>query len=73
MTGADKRIVDSISRDSWLHTIEQWVHNETDRAMIRRYFLDGATIEMIAEEICLSAVQTQKRLKRIKEQLFKHI
>lgn len=73
MRDADKRIVDSLSRDEWMHRIEQWIHNETDRAMIRRSLLDGASIEVIAEEHYLSTVQTQKRLKKARNQLFKHI
>lgn len=73
MRDSDKRIVNSMSRSEWTARINEWVHNETDREMIRRNILDGASIEVIAEEHYLSAVQTQKRLKRAKEQLFKHI
>lgn len=73
MSQSDKRIVNSMSRSEWTVHINEWVHNETDREMIRRSLLDGASIETIAEEQNLSAVQTQKRLKRAKEQLFKHV
>lgn len=73
MTSNDKKIISLLSRNVWVENIGQWIHNETDRMMVQRYLLDGATIEQIAEECCLSAVQTQKRLKRAKEQLFKHI
>lgn len=73
LRACDQNIVDSICRDDWIHLISQWIHNETDRTMIRRWILDGVSAETIAEENYLSVVQTQKRLKRAKEQLFKHL
>lgn len=68
-----KKIVNSLSRDEWVHNINQWVHNESDRNMLQRQLLDGKSIETIAEEYDLSTVQTQKRLQKAREQLFSHI
>ena len=60
-------------RQEWLPLIEQWVHNEKDRAMLERKYLDGLTFEAVAEEFELSVNHCQTRIKKAKEQLFKHI
>lgn len=66
-------LINSKSRTEWELLIREWVHNETDRAMLVRRLLDGAKIEPLAEEFDLSTVQCQKRLKRAEAQLFKNI
>jgi len=73
MNSQHQKIVNSKSADEWIAAIRQWIHNETDRKMLQRQLLDGKTIEFIAEENDLSTVQTQKRLKRAREQLFLHM
>ena len=73
MTATDKIIVNSKCRTEWLTLIDEWVHHKTEREMLKKYLLDGESIEEVAEELNLSAVQTQKRLKRAKAQLFGHI
>lgn len=73
MNAKHQKIVNSKSYDEWVAAIKQWIHNETDRAMLKRQLLDGKTIEAIAEENDLSTVQTQKRLQKAREQLFSHI
>ena len=73
MTATDKIIVNSKCRTEWLTLIDEWVHHKTEREMLKKYLLDGESIEEVAEELNLSAVQTQKRLKKAKAQLFGHI
>ena len=69
----DHVLINSKSRTEWETLIKEWVHNETDRAMLVRRLLDGAKIEPLAEEFELSTGQCQKRLKRAEAQLFKNI
>jgi Zn-finger protein len=68
-----KEIVDDKGRSEWVALICEWVHNEQDRKMLERHLLDGIPLEPLAEEFNLSAVQTQKRVQKAKEQLFRHI
>lgn len=42
-------IINSRSRSEWLTLIEEWVHDERDRAMLRRRLLDNVTLEALAE------------------------
>lgn len=60
-------------RDEWERLIDQWVHNEVDRKMLKRKYLDGICFEPLAEEFELSVNHCQARVKKAREQLFKHI
>ena len=60
-------------RDDWLFLIGQWVHNERDRAMLIRHFLDGIVFEDLAEEFELSVNYCQERVSKACAQLFKHV
>lgn len=68
-----QQIVDGKSRSDWESLINEWVHNETDRAILKRRILDGATFEQLAEEFGFSTVQIWRRLSKCQEQLFKHV
>lgn len=69
----DRALINTKSRSEWERLINEWVHNEIDRQMLKRRLLDGVLIEPLAEEFNLSTVQCQKRLKKAQIQLFKNI
>lgn len=60
-------------RSEWVRLIDEWVLNETDRHMLKRRYLDGATVEEIAEEVNYSSRHTQRRISRAQTILFEHI
>ena len=66
-------IVNDRPRAEWAALIEQWVHDRQDREMLVLRLLDGERIEPLAERFGLSVVQTQFRINRAENQLFKHI
>lgn len=68
-----RELVNSKSRDEWISLIDAWVHDERDRAMLRRKLLDNITLESLAEEFNMSTVGTKKRVSRAREQLFSHL
>jgi hypothetical protein len=68
-----QEIFDLKSRDFWLIAIEQWVHNEVDRKMLVRRYLDGIYYEPLSEEFEMTANNCKKRVDKAKKQLFKHI
>lgn len=53
--------------------IDRWIFDEKDRKILKRKFLDNASLEKIAEEIGMSDRQTKRRFNKAKFQLFKHI
>ena len=69
----DQIIIDSKSRKEWEELIDNWVHNELDRKMLKRRLLDGICYEPLAEEFNLSTVHCRTRVERAKKQLFKNI
>lgn len=69
----DQIIIDSKSRKEWEELIDNWVHNEVDRRMLKRRLLDGICFEPLAEEFELSVNHCQARIKKAKTQLFKNI
>lgn len=63
----------NIDRYQWEALIDRWIFDEKDRIILKRKFLDNASLEKIAEEIDLSVIQTNRRFKKAKMQLFKRI
>lgn len=69
----DQDIINSKCREEWEALIDNWIHNEIDRKMLKRRLLDGICLEPLAEEFNLSTVQCQARVNKAKKQLFKNI
>ena len=69
----DQEIINSKSRTEWEALIDNWVHNEVDRQMLKRRLLDGVCFEPLAEEFNISTNHCQNRIKKAKIQLFKNI
>ena len=63
----------NLDRYEWEALIDRWIFDEKDRIILKRKFLDNTPLEKIAEEIDMSVVQTNRRFKRAKLKLFKHI
>ena len=66
-------IFDDKCREEWEHLIDQWIHNDIDRQMLKRKYLDGICFEPLSEEFEMSTNHCQKRVKKARKQLFKHI
>ena len=66
-------IIDCKSRSEWEMLIDEWIHNEIDRKMLKRRLLDGVCLEPLAEEFGISTNYCQKKIKKAKKQLFSHI
>lgn len=63
----------NLDRYEWENLIDRWIFDEKDRIILKRKFLDNIALEKIAEEIDMSVIQTNRRFKRAKIQLFKRI
>lgn len=64
---------DKRCRSEWEELIDQWVHNEVDRKMLKRKYLDGICFEPLSEEFDITPNHCEKRVKKARTQLFKHI
>ena len=53
--------------------IDEYIHNERNRAILKRRLIDGACFEPLAEEFQLSVRQTKNIIYREQEKLFRHL
>ena len=49
-----KQILDSRPRSEWERLIDEWIYDELDRYILRRYLFDGVTFDKLTEEIQLN-------------------
>lgn len=54
-----KRTVPDISSEQVLYLIDQWIHNERNRKLMKRRYIDGIGFEALSEEFDLSVRQTK--------------
>lgn len=55
------------------YLIDEYIHSERDRKILKRRLIDGLTYERLAEEFDLSVRQTKKIIYKCEEILFYHI
>lgn len=53
--------------------INEWIHNERDRKIIRRRMIDGICFEPLAEEFDLSVRQVKAIVYKAEKRLLPHI
>lgn len=49
-----RQILDSRPRSEWECLIDEWIYDELDRMILRRYLFDGITFDKLTEEIQLN-------------------
>lgn len=55
------------------HLIDEYIHSERDRNILKRRLIDGICFEPLAEEFDMSDRQIRRIVYKLQEQLFKHI
>lgn len=53
--------------------INEYIHNERNRKLLIRRFVDGITLEALAEEFDLSVKQVKNIIYKNEDALFKHL
>lgn len=53
------------------HMIDEWIHSERDRAILKRRLIDGITYEKLAEEFDVSVRHIKRIIYKSEELLFK--
>ena len=53
--------------------IDEHIHSERDRAILKRRLIDGICYEPLAEEFDLSVRQTKNIIYREQRKLFRHV
>jgi len=55
------------------HEIDEWIHSERDRKILKRRLIDGICYEPLAEEMNMSVRQIKNIVSKSEAKLFKHI
>lgn len=55
------------------YVIDNWIHSERDRRLLKRRLIDGICYEPLSEEFDLSVRQIKKIIYRGQEIVFRHL
>ena len=55
------------------HLIDEHIHSERERAILKRRLIDGVLYEPLAEEFGLSVVQTKNIVYKLQNKIFKFL
>ncbi len=65
--------LDNISNSEIEHLIDEWIHSERDRKILKRRLIDGICYEPLAWEFDMSVRQMKNIVYKAEARLFKHL
>lgn len=65
--------LEDMSRTELDNLIDEWIHNERNRAILKRRLLDGIYYEPLAEEFNMSVRQVKNIVYKAEERLFSKV
>lgn len=65
--------LEDMSRTELDNLIDEWIHNERNRAILKRRLLDGIYYEPLAEEFNMSVRQVKNIVYKAEEKLFSKV
>lgn len=65
--------LDDLSKSDIELLIDEYIHKERDRAILKRRLLDGVCYEPLAEEFDLSVRQVKNIVYKSRDRLLKHV
>ena len=65
--------LDNISNSELERLIDEWIHSERDRKILKRRLIDGICYEPLADEMLMSVRQIKNIISKAEIKLFKHL
>ena len=65
--------LDDISNSEIEKLINEWIHSERDRRILKRRLIDGICYEPLADEMDMSVRQIKNIVYKAEAKLFKHL
>lgn len=65
--------ISELSNSQIEELIQEWIHSERDRHILKRRFIDGRTFGELSEEFHLSERQAQNIVYKASKEFFKHL
>lgn len=71
--GTQKADLSDVKNSDIANAIDEYIHSERDRKILKRRLIDGICYEPLAEEMGMSVVQIKRIVSKAEAKLFKHI
>ncbi|MBR6984148.1 MAG: sigma-70 family RNA polymerase sigma factor [Ruminococcus sp.] len=71
--GTQKVDLSDVKNSDIANAIDEYIHSERDRKILKRRLIDGICYEPLAEEMGMSVVQIKRIVSKAEAKLFKHI
>lgn len=71
--GAEGANLDDISNTQLAAAIDEWIHSERDRKILKRRLIDGICYEPLADEFGISVRHMKSIVSKAEQKLFRHI
>lgn len=65
--------LDNISNSEIEALINEWIHSERDRKILKRRLIDGICYEPLADEMDMSVRQVKNIVSKAEDKLFRHL
>lgn len=74
-SGEETKRVDlsDVKNSDIANAIDEYIHSERDRKILKRRLIDGICYEPLADEMGMSVRQIKRIVSRAEEKLFKHL
>lgn len=66
-------MLDELSNSEIEYLVDEWVHSQRDRQIVKSRLLDGLTFEKLSEVYSLSVTQTKTIVRKAQERLLSHV
>ncbi len=64
---------DNITNSQLEHVIDEYIHSERDRKILKRRLIDGICYEPLADEFDMSVRQMKNIVYKLQGKIFKHL
>lgn len=71
--GTQKVDLSDVKNSDIANAIDEYIHSERDRKILKRRLIDGICYEPLADEMGMSVRQIKRIVSRTEEKLFKHL
>lgn len=65
--------LDNVTNSQIEHVIDEYIHSERDRRILKRRLIDGVCYEPLADEFELSVRQVKNIIYKLQGRIFKHL
>lgn len=71
--GTQKVDLSDVKNSDIANAIDEYIHSERDRKILKRRLIDGICYEPLTDEMGMSVRQIKRIVSRTEEKLFKHL